>query len=118
MTALRARVGELEALLGAARPASRPEPQQLTAQQKGPRSLKWSAYGVVRPVVRPIAWRLRTFLIGPVRDEVAMLRAEVAALRARLDQIAAEATGPGLDRRMLAVMEQALLTIALDREDK
>lgn len=81
------------------------------------------AYGLVRPVVRPLGWRLRTFLIGPlqddvaqVRQEVAALRAEVTALRSVLEQCAAEQSGAALDEKILGVMEQALLTIALDRE--
>lgn len=64
------------------------------------------------------------FFVGPVRDDVAELRAQVEALRVsvealhtRVEQRAAEdreAVAP----KILRVMEQALLTIALDREDR
>ena len=66
----------------------------------------------VRPLVRPLAWRARQFLIGPVLTEAAGLRAQQAHLQHRFDQgvgTAATADDGGLAR----AMERALLTLAL-----
>ncbi len=82
-----------------------------------PRSLRWRAYGVVRPLVRPIAWRLRTFFVGELLDEMAALRLEVAALRAEVQARGREQEA-ALEPRIAAVMEQAVLTLALDREQR
>jgi hypothetical protein len=78
-------------------------------------SLRWRAWRVVRPIVRPIAWRLRSFFVGPLHDEVRELGAQVAALRAELRE-RAEREEAALEPRIAAVMEQALLALALDRE--
>lgn len=76
------------------------------------------AYGLVRPVVRPLAWRLRTFLVGPLQDEVGELRAQQEAMRSRLEELAEANTGPALEKKIADVMGQALLTLALDREGR
>lgn len=80
-----------------------------------PQSLKWRAYGLVRPVVRPVARRLRMFFVGRLHDEVAELRMEVRLLRDSIERhrvMDAEA----VDQRIREVMAQALATLALDRE--
>jgi hypothetical protein len=113
------RIRELEALL--APKSNGPPPSPAATPQ---RELHWRAYGLVRPVLRPVAWRLRTFLVGLVRDDVAELRAQVLALRASVDALRAQVEQRAVEDReavapkILAVMEQALLTIALDREDR
>ncbi len=72
------------------------------------RRLAMGLYRLVRPVARPLAWRGRTFLIGPVRDEVAVLRD-------RVERLAMGSAGAGaLDNSVSAhVMERLLLTLAL-----
>lgn len=72
------------------------------------RRLAMGLYRLVRPVARPLAWRGRTFLIGPVRDEVAVLRD-------RIERLAVGQAGAGaLDNSVSAhVMERLLLTLAL-----
>lgn len=82
-----------------------------------PRSLRWRLYGLIRPIVRPVAWRLRTFFVGALLDETAALRREVAALR---DEVAARGREQeaALEPRIAAVLEQAVLTLALDREQR
>jgi hypothetical protein len=114
------RIHELEALLAPKSNGPPPSPPAATPR----RELHWRAYGLVRPVLRPVAWRLRTFLVGLVRDDVAELRAQVLALRASVDALRAQVEQRAVEDReavapkILAVMEQALLTIALDREDR
>ena len=78
-------------------------------------SLRWRAWRLLRPVVRPAAWRLRLFFAGPLHDEVRELRMQVEALRAELRERAAREDA-ALEPRIAAVLEQALLTLALDRE--
>lgn len=85
-------------------------------QQAPPgRSLRWRAWRFVRPVVRPVAWRLRSFFVGSLHDEISELRAQVEALRAELRE-RAEREDAALDPRIASVLEQTLLTLALDRE--
>ena len=78
-------------------------------------SLRWRAWRVIRPVASPAARRLRLFLVGQLHDEVRELRAEVAALRDELRR-RAEREVTALEPRIAAVLEQALLTLALDHE--
>ncbi len=68
------------------------------------------AYGVVRPLVRPLAWRLRQFLIGE-------LKGELDGHRIRLDQLIARpatSTEGGINPALLGALERALLTLALE----
>ena len=79
------------------------------------RSVLWGVYGLVRPVVRPVMWRLRSFLTGPLREEIGALRSEVAGLREVVERQRAQAE-VSADERVREVMAQALATLALDRE--
>lgn len=81
------------------------------------RSLRWRAWRLVRPVVRPLGWRLRSFFVGALQDEMRELRAQTEALRAELRERAAREDA-ALEPRIAAVLEQALLTLALDREER
>ncbi len=68
------------------------------------------AYGAVRPLVRPLAWRLRQFLIGE-------LKGELDGHRIRLDQLIARPVGStegGINPALLGALERALLTLALE----
>ena len=80
-----------------------------------PRSLKWRAYGIVRPVIRPVARRVRTFFVGQLQDEIVALRAEVGLLREAIERQGA-GERVAVDQRVREVMAQALATLALDRE--
>ena len=90
-----------------------PEPQTLAAAQPVRRGLAKRlvllAYSVVRPVVRPIAWRTRQFLVGD-------LKAELDGHRIRLDQLIARPVIPDRtdDPALLGAMERLLMTLALE----
>ena len=74
------------------------------------RRLTRLAYGAVRPLVRPLAWRLRQFLIGE-------LKGELDGHRIRLDQLIARPVGStegGINPALLGALERALLTLALE----
>ncbi len=80
-----------------------------------PRSLKWWAYGLVRPVVRPVARRVRMFFVGQLQDEIVALRAEVGLLRAAIERQGA-VERVAAEERVREIMAQALATLALDGE--
>lgn len=80
-----------------------------------PRSPKWLAYRLVRPVVRPVARRLRMFFVGRLHDEIAELRAELRGVRELIERHQTTET-VAADQRVREVMAQALATLALDRE--
>lgn len=64
----------------------------------------------MRPIVRPIAGRLRMFLVGRLHDEMAEIRAELRMLREAIDR-----ERPAEDQ-VREVMAQALATLALERD--
>ncbi len=66
-------------------------------------------YRLFRPFVRPLVWRFRSFMIGP-------LQAEMLETRSRLDQLTARpAADPSAgDPALLATMEDVLITLALE----
>jgi FkbM family methyltransferase len=73
------------------------------------------AYRPVRPVLRPLVWRARTFLIGPLLEEMARLRQQLDELQSRpLANVR-----PTLDPAISAAMERLMLTLALqDARDR
>ena len=71
------------------------------------RRLVFAAYGLVRPVLRPIAWRLRSFLIGPVLEALAEQRTHGA-------HPFTAAGGSTLDPAMAKAIERLLLTLAVE----
>ena len=81
-------------------------------------SLKWRAYALVRPLVRPVLHRFRTFFVGHLHDEIAELHAEVRGLRSLIEQQRPEALETIIDQRTRHIMAQALATLALDRESR
>jgi hypothetical protein len=90
-----------------------PPPIPIAPARKMSRRLGKRLYWLVRPVARPLAWRGRQFLIGEIR-------AELAGLRERLDQLVARPVpGPSGDSTgPTAAMERVLLTLAvLDAQD-
>ena len=82
-----------------------------------PKSLKWRAYGLVRPVVRPVARRLRMFFVGRLHDEIAELRTEIHGLRELIERDRATQLA-AVDHHSRDILAQALATLALDRETR
>jgi FkbM family methyltransferase len=76
-------------------------------------------YGVFRPVLRPLAWRSRSFLTGE-------LRSDVARLELRIQQLGGIGQVPGVAGNLSMVeaelkqfgkmLETTLVTLALDQE--
>ncbi len=66
-------------------------------------------YRLFRPFVRPLAWRFRSFMIGPLRQEM-------LETRSRLDHLAARPAtdASAADTALLATMEDVLITLALE----
>ncbi|HYZ63891.1 MAG TPA: FkbM family methyltransferase [Acetobacteraceae bacterium] len=91
------RVGRLEAEIAALR-APPPAPPEHAPRRHA--------------LLRPLAERVRGFLIGPLRDELTELRARQEAILARLESLAVERPGAGL----ADALEQVLLTAALERD--
>ena len=112
---------------GALSPAPVPGPPRTRLAKRLARPL-WI---LARPVVRPLAWRTRTFLLEMIRQDLAELRAGQAQLAATQAQLAAgqerlEAALAALARQtsesgplaeqiggIAATLESALLTIAV-----
>ena len=82
------------------------------------RSLKWAAYGMVRPIVRPIMRRLRLFFVGALHDEIRELRTEMGLLRALIERQHPQPIETVIDQRTRHIMAQALVTLALDRDSR
>ncbi len=93
-------------------PAAPPPPPPMPART-GLRGLVRRAlllfYGLFRPVVRPLGWRLRSFLIGPLHEEMAETRHRLDSLMAR-----PLLTERGTEPALLATMEDVLMTLALE----
>ncbi len=85
----------------------------MTAKSPSPTTWRLAVWRVMRPVARPLAWRLRSFFMGPLHAEIAALRLEIAALRTDL-----HAQPRTVEPQVDAALERALLTLALDREQR
>ena len=99
-------------------PQPQPQPEAAPPPVPPPRPA-WRRAAVVtsapvRRLLRPLAWRARTFLTGGLLDEIAALRAQQAVMQAQLDAMAAAmATAePGL----AAEVDRLLLTLELERK--
>ena len=80
-------------------------------------------YRPLRPIVRPIAWRLRWFLVGDIRHDLARLNERLDrqtnhAFDAGLahDQACAHASAQAQTDQLIGLVETALLTLALEAE--
>lgn len=82
------------------------------------RRLKWAVYGMVRPVVRPVMHRLRSFFVGGLHDEIHELRTEIGALRTLVERQHPQQIETVIDQRTRHIMAQALVTLALDRDGR
>ena len=84
------------------------------------RALGWWAWRMVRPVARPLSWRMRGFLTRDLHAELAQIRHQQDLLMQHITLTRAPHAdgGPGsfaaVDPRLLAAMESALLTLALE----
>ena len=75
--------------------------------------LALSAYWLVRPVVRPLAWRARSFLMQDLR-RIEGLHTKLGDLQ---QAVVHKPLGPNEDAVLLQSIEDALLTLALHRSD-
>ncbi|MBV8914217.1 MAG: FkbM family methyltransferase [Acetobacteraceae bacterium] len=66
-------------------------------------------FRLLRPLLLPLASRARAFLLAPLQEDLAAIRAKQAQLEDLL-------AGPALDLSMGRAIEAALLTVALERE--
>jgi FkbM family methyltransferase len=117
---------------GAAPP---PAPAAPVMRRSLARRLALLAYRPVRPLVRPIAWRCRTFLTGEILGELARQNYALQSMLAQSGSVSASAiqgmlppfhaaSGPPTDtsalqaeiRQFGAMLETTLLTLALERE--
>jgi FkbM family methyltransferase len=98
---------------------------------RGPRSIAkrtvLTVFRPLRPVLRPIAWRIRNFLIAELRDEMTQLHGELQNLRQELALAEARLRGGGIAgaadltpvlAEFSRTLEVTLLTLALGREDR
>jgi FkbM family methyltransferase len=92
-----------------ATPAVPPPAPRHSAIRRMARRAGLPVYRLLRPVVRPLVWRFRSFMIGPLQQEM-------FENRIRLDNLMAQAnpTALGPQQAMVAVMERALMTLALE----
>lgn len=77
------------------------------------RRLGRGLYGLVRPVVRPLAWRTRQFLTGDIRREIAEFSARQDQLLAR-PAASSTTVSAAVDPSFSGAMERLLLTLALE----
>lgn len=70
------------------------------------------AWALVRPVVRPLAWRLRTFLVGDLEGR----HARIIDRLDRIDRTLEHKTIPDLDASLIAAAERLLLAVTLERD--
>jgi len=88
-------------------PATRTRGFRISRAQmaEGAKSFAWGCYRLVRPVVRPIAWRTRTFLNAPLLAALEQTRdAQRLVGRSETNDLA----------RTVDAVERALLTLALE----
>ncbi len=80
------------------------------------RRLALAVYRIGRPVLRPVAWRLRAFLTAELMLEMADLRAKQDLMLARMQsQSAPGGDAAARDPGMARVSERLLLTLALEQ---
>ena len=90
------------------RPA--PEAPVATSVPSRMHGVALAAYRVARPVVRPAAWRSRSFMTGHVMAELLDLRTKLDLLLERTEQGLHRPLDPGVG----SAAERALLTLALE----
>lgn len=95
-------------------PAAQPDISPMTepppappSRATGVRGVAMAAYRLARPVMRPVAWRSRSFLTGQVM-------AELQDHRAKLDLLLQRSGHGVLDPGVASAAERALLTLALE----
>ena len=115
---------------------SKADPVVAPRRPIGRGAVRWAAsaaYRFVRPVARPLAWRLRGFLIGGLSEHVRHISDRIDALSAQPDhsrfltgglseqvrdssgRIDAYHSATGEMQRLAMVMESTLLTLAMEQ---
>jgi FkbM family methyltransferase len=86
-------------------------------RRKGIRWVALAAYRLVRPVARPLAWRLRGFLIGGLSDQVRRIgeRLDAPSAVAPPQAQIPDYSATGEMHRLAMVMERTLLTLAMEQ---
>ncbi len=102
-----------------AEPAHPPEP----VARNRLKALLFLAYRPFRPILRPIAWRLRSFLVSDIRHDLVHLTHHLNQLQhavTHLHGLTQEAKIPALAEaqsdQLINLVETALVTLALDAE--
>jgi FkbM family methyltransferase len=90
-----------------------PAPQPLTAR-KAARRMALVAYRLVRPIARPIAWRLRGFMVAGLSEQLRQLSDKIG-IQSVPSRIGHDGTAATEMLRLAAEMERTLLTLALER---
>jgi FkbM family methyltransferase len=83
----------------------------------GSRRLAMAAYRLVRPIARPMAWRLRSFLVGGISEQVRQLSVllDTRSASVRSGQLG-DVSGANYEMvRLAGEMERTLLTLAMER---
>ncbi len=109
--ALRAELAGLRASATASAGPARPAPSPLPAQGGLGRRMAFAVYRLVRPIVRPLAWRMRSFMLAPVLLELAELRGPTQGRPATLS---GGSTPAAMDPALSQAVERLLLTLALE----
>jgi FkbM family methyltransferase len=86
-------------------------------RRKGIRWVALAAYRLIRPVARPLAWRLRGFLIGGLSDQVRHIgeRLDAPSAVAPPQAQIPDYSATGEMHRLAMVMERTLLTLAMEQ---
>lgn len=74
-----------------------------------------AAYKLVRPVVRPLAWRLRSFLMAGLSDQMRHFGQRAVGHSTLALSTDGDGVGETEMRRLATEMERALLTLAMER---
>jgi FkbM family methyltransferase len=92
-------------------------PAHLPRGRTGSRRLAMAAYRLVRPIARPMAWRLRSFLVGGISEQVRQLSVllDTRSASVRSGQLG-DVSGANYEMvRLAGEMERTLLTLAMER---
>jgi FkbM family methyltransferase len=82
--------------------------------RKAARRIALTAYKLVRPIVRPIAWRLRSFMVGDLSEQLRQLNERMGGQPGG-SRTSRDGTAATEMYRLAAEMERTLLTLAVER---
>jgi FkbM family methyltransferase len=106
-------VGNSETRRVSAQSGRKPPPPPRTVRNAA-RRIASAAYRLVRPIVRPIAWRLRGFMVGGLSEQLRQLNERVG-VQPSPSRTSHDGTAATEMYRLAAEMERTLLTLALER---